>query len=376
MQIDSNKLLTKDTQLIFDVLEEQKAQVRFVGGCVRDFINKQEMQDIDFATTLAPEEVLKAFTNKDIKCKEIGLKFGTVMVIINKKSYEVTTLRKDIECYGRHAKVAFTDDWKEDAKRRDFTINALSCDRDGKIYDYFSGIQDLAQGKVKFIGNPKERVQEDYLRILRFFRFYAYYGKTEPEIEDLEACKKYGYNLIKISRERINQELFKILAAPKLLLALNLMDKTGIFTLLFDTKFRDLSSLIELEKLLNVAPSSLRYIAYLSGNETPIWILKSEHKKYLLNFKDKIDINENNLLENLEKFGKEALLEILLVKLADPKLYQKLKSMPELVFPVLGRDLLAIGIKHEQIGDIIKNLRALWRESNYQLTKKELLSKI
>ena len=183
----------KDTQRVFSILKQEKEEVRFIGGCVRDLIIKKTDSDIDLATTIRPKKVLKILKKNKIKTLSAGLSHGTVIALINKKKFEITTLRKDIKTDGRHAVVEYTKDWVIDSKRRDFTINAISCDFNGVLYDYHNGINDLKKGKIIFIGDTKKRINEDYLRILRFFRFYAYYGKTNLNKKDLTICKNFSF---------------------------------------------------------------------------------------------------------------------------------------------------------------------------------------
>ena len=184
-----------------------------VGGCVRDAIVKRPIKDIDIATPQTPENVIKLLTAEDIKVIPTGIKHGTVTAVHGKETIEITTLRRDLDCDGRHAEVEFTNNWQEDAARRDFTMNALSMDLDGNIYDYFNGIHDLHKGIVKFVGNPDARVQEDYLRILRYFRFEAHYGTHAIDKESLNACIKFKQNIESLSGERIQAEMFKLLSA-------------------------------------------------------------------------------------------------------------------------------------------------------------------
>ena len=169
----------KEARIVFDHLNEtgKEDQVRFVGGCVRKSISGDNIDDIDLATILKPDEIKKKLNKENIKVIDTGISHGTVTAIINKKKFEITTLRKDLSTDGRHAEVTFTSDWKEDALRRDFTINAIYADIQGRIFDPLNGISDLQKGIVKFIGTPDERIQEDYLRILRYFRFFTQYSK-------------------------------------------------------------------------------------------------------------------------------------------------------------------------------------------------------
>ena len=211
----STKILEniKEAQIIFSHLNEvgKKSEVRFVGGCVRKSLCGESIEDIDLATSLEPEEVKKRLNKENIKIIDTGISHGTVTVIINKKKFEITTLRKDISTDGRHANVEFTTNWEQDALRRDFTINAIYADINGRIFDPLNGVTDLQNGKIKFIGLPEKRIQEDYLRILRFFRFFIQYSKTDYDQNAIQSIKKNINGINKISNERIFDELKKIL---------------------------------------------------------------------------------------------------------------------------------------------------------------------
>jgi poly(A) polymerase len=202
-------------------------ETRVAGGAVRNALLGVAVADVDVATVLLPEEVMTAAKAAGFGVHPTGLDHGTITITCKKAAFEVTTLRRDIETDGRHAVVSFTTNWAEDAARRDFTINAMYCDAAGKIYDYTKGYADIQKRKVKFVGVPEERIAEDYLRILRFFRFHAWYGKNAPDKEGLQACIKLRSGLKKLSVERVRQELFKLLAAPNAVKTLQLMATNG-----------------------------------------------------------------------------------------------------------------------------------------------------
>jgi len=210
----------KEARLIFSYLNKngEETVVRFVGGCVRKSLCGESIDDIDLATSLEPTEVKKKLINKNIVVVDTGISHGTVTAILNNKKFEITTLRKDTSTDGRHANVKFTTNWKEDASRRDFTINAIYADIEGRIYDPLNGISDLRNGIVKFIGSPHERIEEDYLRILRYFRFFTQYSTQEHNSECIRSIKKNINGLNKISNERIFSELKKILSLKRYLL--------------------------------------------------------------------------------------------------------------------------------------------------------------
>jgi poly(A) polymerase len=204
--------------------------VRFVGGCVRDTLAGSPAKDIDLATPLPPTEVISRLERAGIKAVPTGIDHGTITAVSSGEIVEVTTLRRDVSTDGRHAEVAYTDDWQEDAARRDFTINALYADpATGEVTDYFGGVDDLESGVVRFIGEPLHRIAEDHLRILRFFRFHARFGRGEPHAASLSACAARANDLMALSRERIADELLKILALADPGPVIVLMIARGIF---------------------------------------------------------------------------------------------------------------------------------------------------
>jgi poly(A) polymerase len=216
--------------LLCYTLGSDEGLVRLVGGAVRDGLAGQPVTDIDLATALSPQEVIARLEAAKIKVIPTGLAHGTVTAVLSSGTVEITTLRRDVATDGRHAVVAYTDDWREDAARRDFTINALFADPfTGEVFDYFGGIDDLAQGRVAFIGDPLERIAEDHLRILRFFRFHARYGRGAPDAAALAACTTRTNDLMALSRERIADELVKILTLPDPAGVIALMIAQGIF---------------------------------------------------------------------------------------------------------------------------------------------------
>jgi poly(A) polymerase len=203
-------------------------EARVVGGAVRNALLRLAVDEIDVATTAVPEEVVRRVEGAGWKAIPTGIDHGTVTVVIDGKPFEVTTLRQDVETYGRKAKVAFGRDWRIDAERRDFTINALSVSAEGRIFDYVGGVADIAARRVRFIGEPATRIAEDYLRILRFFRFHAWYGKDHPDVAGLHACILARAGLETLSRERVRMELLKLLLAPRATPTLAVMAETGI----------------------------------------------------------------------------------------------------------------------------------------------------
>lgn len=250
-------------------------EARMVGGAVRDMLAGRAVADVDMASPLAPEEVMRRARAAGLKAVPTGLAHGTVTVVAAGHGFEVTTLRRDVETDGRHAVVAFTDDWRADAARRDFTINAMSCTQAGELFDYFGGQQDLAAGVVRFVGEAAARVAEDYLRILRFFRFFARYGRGAADAAALAAIAQGREGLKQLSAERVWSEVKKILAAPAPLRAVELMGETGVLDVVLPgARIERLAALLgrgaPVEPLLRVAALSDEDLAKrlkLSGAE-------------------------------------------------------------------------------------------------------------
>jgi len=212
-----------ETRAVVAALTRDRAEVRFVGGCVRDALAHRPVTDIDIATHDPPERVIALLEAAGLRAVPTGIAHGTVTAVVGQRHYEITTLRIDVETDGRRAKVAFTDDWAADAARRDFTINALSCSPAGDVYDPFEGMADLAAGRIRFVGRAAERIREDALRLLRFFRFQATFGRPPPDPEALDACRALAPLVDQLSGERVRSELFRILLAPDPASAISLM---------------------------------------------------------------------------------------------------------------------------------------------------------
>jgi poly(A) polymerase len=255
---------------LLDVLGAPAGDTRFVGGCVRDTLLGVPVSDVDLATRLPPQEVLDRLKAASIKAVPTGLAHGTVTAVIAGKPVEVTTLRRDVSSDGRRATIAYTEDWREDAARRDFTINALSADAaTGEVHDYFDGLHDLAERRVRFIGDALTRIAEDHLRILRFFRFHARFGAGMPDEIGLDACTARANDLMALSRERIADELLKLLAlhdpAPtvRLMIARNILKP--VVPEIVDAE--PLERLIAAERAFGIEPHALRRFAALLPEE-------------------------------------------------------------------------------------------------------------
>lgn len=254
-----------EVQKLFSIFENAHVNLRFVGGVVRDALSKRPIDDIDIATTLTPDVVMTTLTQAGITMVPTGLKHGTVTAVINNKHLEITTLRTDISSDGRHAEIQYTHDWLTDAMRRDFTFNAMYLSYDGDLYDPFDGQSDLNAGIVRFIGNPSQRIKEDYLRILRFFRFFALFGKNDPEERTLQSIVELKDGLNRLSSERIHKEFFKLLEAPKPLRSLEIMLALSLMQTLFkfDGSCETLTRLIAIEDALGLKAAPLRRLLAL-----------------------------------------------------------------------------------------------------------------
>jgi poly(A) polymerase len=253
---------------LLNALSADEGLTRYVGGAVRDELLGLPVSDIDLATRIPPDEVISRLEKAKIKAVPTGIDHGTVTAVSDGHTFEITTLRRDVSTDGRRATVAFTDDWKEDAARRDFTINALSADPlTGEIFDYFGGLPDLEQRHIRFIGDPLQRIAEDHLRILRFFRFHARFDAGEPDAAALEACTARANDLMALSRERIADELLKLLGMgdPSSTVAI-MLDRSILKPVLPEIsskRLANLQTLIENERQASIEPDSLRRLAAL-----------------------------------------------------------------------------------------------------------------
>jgi tRNA nucleotidyltransferase/poly(A) polymerase len=354
---------------------------RLVGGCVRDMLAGREVADIDLATPDPPETVLEALARAGLRAIPTGLAHGTVTAISEGRPFEITTLRRDEESFGRHARVAWTADFREDAARRDFTINAMSLSQDGVLHDYFGGAEDLRRGHVRFVGVAAERVREDYLRILRFFRFTARYGTPPPDAAAIAAIRAGLDGLRGLSAERVASELKRILAAPDPLDALRLMRETGVLERLLPGA-HDLEELARL--LRGAAPPDpvLRLAALFRGDVDDL----AAHLKLSNAERDRMRSLRAGPVP--EGGADEASLRCLLAEepaemLIDrahlaggwtPRLQERLHSMERPVFPLEGRDALALGASPgPHVGQALKELRSRWLASGCTLSRDALM---
>ena len=364
---------------------EALPQARLVGGCVRDLLCGREVHDLDLASPFPPEEAQRRLEQVGARVIPTGLEHGTVTAVIDHHPYEITTLRRDVSTDGRHAIVAWTDDWQEDAQRRDFTINAMSLDREGRLYDYFGGLDDLRAGHVRFVGQAARRIEEDALRCLRFFRFFARYGQGEPDGEACQAITRLKDMMTRLSVERVAMELLKILSGPQLLRTLELMEETGSLAVLLPHH----APLSALERLLACGDPSepLHRLAVLyppGGADGQGMAEVGAHLK-LSNESRAILVAlarpEPELAVTLDDDGLRRVLfrqdrSILLLRswlvqakeLGRPDagwdaLRQRLEALEQPVFPLAGRDLIALGVKPgPEMGRWLKQTQHWWLE--------------
>ena len=338
-----------------------EGETRYVGGCVRDTLLGLEVSDVDLATRLEPDDVLRRLKRAHIKAVPTGIAHGTVTAVPRGGPVEVTTLRRDVSTDGRRATIAYTDDWREDAARRDFTINALSADPETlKVHDYFGGEEDLLERRVRFIGAPLVRIAEDHLRILRFFRFHARFGQGEPDAAALEACAIRANDLMALSRERIADELLKLLALPDPHTTLELMVERGILRPVLPEigpgGVERLNVLIAYEKALNIDRDALRRLAALLPPDAEVvdsvsgrLRLSNAARKRLNRAAMPLDESDTarQLLGRSSLHPYEVLDLILLSDLGRERVLVEVKSLQgweKPVFPLQGRDLLALGL--------------------------------
>jgi poly(A) polymerase len=250
---------------ILALLDRDGEEARVVGGAVRNTLLGLPVSEIDVATTALPDEVVRRVEAAGYKAVPTGIEHGTITAIIDRHPIEVTTLRQDVETFGRKARVVFGRDWNADAARRDFTINALSASADGKVYDYVGGLADIASRRVRFIGDPQQRIAEDYLRILRFFRFHAYYGDGTPDGAGLHACIMGRDGLDMLSRERVRMELLKLLLAPHAAPTLAVMAETGILEMVLGgvPLLASFENVVKVEAASGVPPDAVRRLGGL-----------------------------------------------------------------------------------------------------------------
>ncbi|MCA3254523.1 MAG: CCA tRNA nucleotidyltransferase [Alphaproteobacteria bacterium] len=330
---------------------------RIVGGAVRDSLLGLPVSDVDLATRLAPEEVVRRLEAAGIKAVPTGIAHGTVTAVAHGDVVEVTTLRRDVSTDGRHATVAFTDDWRADAARRDFTINALYADpATREIADFFGGLDDLPLRRVRFIGDPRQRIAEDHLRILRFFRFHARFGIGAPDAEGYAACRARANDLMALSRERVRDEVLKLLAVADPVPTLLAMFDGGIFTPVVPEldagRLPDLTRLIAAETAAREPASALRRLAALLPPDAALLDglaarlrLSNLQRKSLVAMAVRLDRVPSDPRPLAYRAGREGAIDALLLADAPSGTIRALDGWERPKLPISGRDLIAMGLK-------------------------------
>ena len=390
----------KSVSLLFSAIESysQTSEIRYVGGCIRKILNKETIQDIDFAVNLKPNECIEALKKHNIKYYETGLEHGTITANIENTKYEITSLRKDILTDGRHAKVEFSNNWFEDASRRDFTINSIYSDIDGNLYDPFNGKNDLQLGKVEFIGDVEKRIKEDYLRILRYIRFFLNYSKQEHSDKVKRVIKKNISGISKISSERLLDEFKKIITSKGFLK----LFKDSFCQEIIKLIFPQLNNFVIFKKLNSFAKKRISEVDYIflislmiidEGDNVDYFIFKfnisNVNKKRILFLKkfyskniNKNFFSEKNLWKILYYNGKQSLLDLLYFEIfksknTNNKLINLLnffedKNTP--IFPIKTKSLMAkynvpegklLGIK-------LKKIEEKWIDNDFKISENEI----
>ena len=374
--------------------------LRFVGGCVRNALMGVEVGDIDIATQLEPQQAIAALDKAGIKHVPTGIEHGTITAIIDKKPFEITSLRKDVETDGRRAVVAFTTDWAEDAQRRDLTINALYADLAGKVFDPTGeGLDDLEAMKFRFVGDAQARVQEDYLRILRFFRFLAWYGGAgKVDAAALKACRENRRGLKKLSAERVWSELKKLLLAPDPSRSVRIMLTNEILDTLLPeaSNAEGLSKMISLERREAIAPDPLLRLMAMSAREPLQMALLCKRLKMSAKETTRLrawsdssvaldpHASDSEKLKAIYFAGKQVVIDRARVRAAgeeDAIMSSRWMSLADLAmgwtppeFPLSGKDLQAAGVEPgPKMGKVLEALKALWVRSSFTADREKLL---
>ena len=388
--LDPQWLHWPQTQKLVAAFAAQPDALRFVGGAVRDAFLKRPVQDVDAATTLVPQATMALLAKAGIRAIPTGIEHGTVTAVIDGKHFEITTLRRDVSTDGRHAEIEYTDDWKEDAKRRDFTINALYLSTQGELFDYFGGVEDVKKGVVRFIGDANQRIAEDYLRILRFFRFYAHYGKGVPEAAALTACTAQAQHMAALSGERIQQEMFKLLAAPQSHRVVKWMIENGILDHVLGVHVDNVTTLERLENTFPDVEPITKLTALIGLDNTQalekvIDRLKLsnalaaplEKARYITPDQSRAELYQFYIQTNPLVFGTSVAVSAVSNISMNPHMHKIEFYPPPSPFPVKGEDLIAFGMKPgKEMGDLLRSLENEWANSDYKLTKEELLAKV
>ncbi|WP_069298559.1 CCA tRNA nucleotidyltransferase [Neptunicoccus sediminis] len=381
MQITADWLRDSASQALLGALTERGFQAYFVGGCVRNALLHAPVSDLDVATSALPEDVQKIMETKGFRSVPTGIDHGTVTVLIGDHGFEVTSFRKDVETFGRRAVVAFSTDIKDDARRRDFTMNALYAGADGRIVDPLNGLPDLMAQRLRFIEDADRRIKEDYLRILRYFRFFAWYGDQTAGLdpEALAAISDNLDGLDTLSKERIGAEMRKLLLAETPEMALCAMEQTGVLgRILPGATTRSFAPLVHLEQQLDLPADWLRRLLVLGGDGLKAALrLSNADAARVRQFRQ---ANDQALSPKVAayRFGRDTGLDLALVQAAslgvsvDPAIVAQVDEGAQALFPVAAKDLQ--GFEGKALGDKLRELESAWIESGFTRSKADLLS--
>jgi poly(A) polymerase len=387
------------TRAVIAALTARGQRVLFVGGCVRDAVLGKAIKDIDIATPDPPDRVTALLTAAGVKAVPTGIEHGTVTAVTHARHFEITTLRRDVETYGRRAKVAFTDDWAADAARRDFTMNALYLAPDGALYDPTGGLPDLKAGRVRFIGKAAARIAEDYLRILRFFRFTAWYGKAPPRAVDIAACRRLAPRMDSLAAERIAGELLKLLAAPAPAPIVRQMAAAAVLAIVLPQAedINRLERLCVLDRATPAASRPLRRLAALLPDRAGVGVAVAGRLRLSNAERDRLmaalatpDIAAETEVGRLEalayRAGAPAVVDrLLLVHAAMPAAARTrlktqlgaLRRWRRPVFPIKGGDLIARGLpRGPEVGRLMTVLEDWWIDNDFKPGRDALLGRL
>jgi poly(A) polymerase len=369
------------TQRVLALLTDAGYQAFVVGGCVRNALLGVAVHDVDVATNARPDAVLALAAKAGLKAVPTGIDHGTVTVVSNGTGYEVTTYRDDVETDGRHATVRFSDSVVEDARRRDFTMNALYASADGSVIDPLNGLPDILSRTVRFIEDPARRIEEDYLRILRFFRFSAWYGDPGQwfDAEALSAIASHLDGLVSLSRERVGAELLKIFAAPDPAPALAAMQTVGVLgRCLPGADVERLALLVHMELTNGVAPDPLRRMAVIGAFDGAALRLSRTQKRQLGQYQTLIGSSHTAAALGY-LIGKSLAQDVLLLRAAmfeqslDEHVFEDVQTGADAVFPVSAADLIP-RFTGQELGQKLDLLEQRWITSNFTLTREDLLT--
>jgi poly(A) polymerase len=381
MKIAGDWITRSETRAVCDALTGAGYRALFVGGCVRNTLLGAPVGDIDIATDARPEAVMEVAQEAGLRPVPTGIEHGTVTVISGGVPHEVTSFRADIETDGRHARVVFGQDIRADARRRDFTMNALYAEPDGTLCDPLGGVEDLRARRVRFIEDPARRIREDYLRILRFFRFHAWYGDSEAGLdpEALAACAEACEGLATLSRERIGAEMLKLLAAPDPAPALAAMQAVGILQAVIPgADAAAMAVLVHLESETNTAPNAIRRLALLGGEEVAERLRLSRTDARRRETLRAAAADPMPAAERGYRLGRIDGGDSLLIRAAwlgmapEAAEWQELERGAEARFPVTPADLMP-GLSGPALGQRLREIEARWIASGFRLGREDLL---